>query len=186
MMETILKELFDINYYPPWSDDTRPEETETFLKLREATLSLKPNPKYYFRSETFNCVLCMLTIQVLRDYQHGIKGFSSVSNELTKKVEYLTWEEVCVLSIYFGIYSNLKPDDADDNYFLTADANERVNYNTVCSQLVKFLTKELEIEEARLCGYLKYGLPKDFWYELYGAVDDYNKEKVDNILLSIL
>lgn len=185
-MEALLKKLFDINYYPPWSDDTIPEETETYLKLEEATIALKPNPKYFLRSETYNCVICLISLQVLRDGQYEIGGFSSVSDELRKRIENLKWEEICVLSDYFGLYRKLKPDDSDDNYFLTVDENERINYDTVCSQLVKFLTRELEIEQARLFGFLKYGLPKEFWYDLYGAEKKDSKEDVDSMVTRIL
>lgn len=184
-METILQKIFDINYYLPWSDDTQLEKTTVFLKLEEATMALRPNTKYHIRYEAFSCALKLISVQVLKDDQYEIGGLSSVSNELRKNIERLQWEEVCILSNYFDLYRNLKTEETEEFYFLTADANERVSFDTVVSQVALCLTMEIEIEQTRMHGFLKHGLSKEFWYDVYGADDKYNKERVDHILSSI-
>ena len=185
-MEALFKKLYAIDFKLMWTDGTLLESTEAFRKLEKVTLNLKPKPKYVLSTEKYNCVLRHITAQVLRDDQYEINGPSFAESELEKGVEKLKSDELCKLSAFFGLYRKLKPDDSDDNYFLTEDDNERVNHTTVCSQLVQLLTREIEIETARLYGFLFYGTPKEFWYDLYDVEDDYSKEKVDNLVEGIL
>lgn len=185
-METLLKKIFDIDYYLPWSDGTLLESTEAFKKLEKATIALKHDTKNLIGTESYNCVLSYIAAQILRGDQHEGNSLSSIKNGLENRVEDLNWKELCMVSDYIGLYKKLKPDDTDDNYFLTADENERVNYTTVCSQIVKSLISDVEIEQARLNGFLYYSLPKEFWYDIYGAEDDYYRDKTDSIVRSIL
>ena len=185
-MEALLKKIFDIDYYLPWTDGTLLESTEAFKKLEKATIALKPDPKYILSLETYNCVLSLIAVEVLKGDDYSFNVLSSVPNDLRTNIENLKWEELCKLSDYFGLYRKLKPDDTDDNYFLTADENERIHYDTVCSQLVKSLTSEIEIKLERLKGFLYYGLPKEFWHDIYGAEKNDSKEDVDSMVTRIL
>jgi hypothetical protein len=184
-METILSKIFDINYHLPWSDDKRLEETSAYLKLKEATKALIADTNDPLRHETFNCALDLISLEVLRNDEFTIGGLARVSEELRRNIEDLKWEEICALSNYFNLYKSLQFNDAEEFYFLTSDAQERVNYETVVSQVVLCLTMEVEIAEARLHGFLKYALPKEFWYDVYNAEDDYNKERVGRIIGSL-
>ncbi len=185
-MEEILKKLFDIDYYLPWSDDTLLESTEAFKKLEKATMAFKPDPKGFLLMEVYNCVLSYIAAQVLRGDQHEGNSLSSIKNGLENGVEDLNLKDFCAVANYLGLYRNLKPDDTDDNYFLTADENERVNDVTVCSQIVISLISDVEIGQARLNGFLYYGLPKEFWYDIYEAENENSKEDVDSMVRRIL
>lgn len=187
-MKEIIEKIFDLSYHLPWSDDTLLEQTAVFRSLQKQTLSIQPKSEYLLRHSAFDCALKILAIEFLREDDHGKPSAESVERELNGNIERLKYDELCSLSDYLGLYHKLHPAGSANEYFLTANEEERINYSTVNSQILLCLLKEIERELEKLKVFLTWSTSKESWYSMFEIedTDTYGKERVDLMVKSIL
>lgn len=184
-MEKIADNLFNFIYPMPEFHDSFLEETEIYKKLKDITQHLYPDLKNPLENELFYCSLKIIAVQVVAKDNHGSAESELVKGYLEDSIETLRLKDLCNLIEYFGFFKKLIPDEEDDEFFKTSIDEEYVSYQSVTKIILISLLKEIEKHLIRIKSFL-LTLTKSYWYKLYGAEGNYEKESINNIVSSIL
>lgn len=190
-MKQLSEKIFDFSFGMPEFSDSSLEETEIYKTLRASAEKLRPSRLGDFERETFNCAVKIISLQfVFRDW-HGDATVRSIRQSLENIFEMkLNVQDIESLSEYFSVFKKTKTVHSIPKLFgtvLEEVKEENIFDETKNGVLLYCIMSLVEIHLERLKVFYIYGLPKQFWYDMYSIRDnDDDRENIDSIVMSIL
>lgn len=181
-----LANIFDIDFHLPWDDDTLIEERHEYKYLVELVKPIAPKIDWVVTYDAFYCALGLFAVQFINGEQHSMAvRMEGIDDRILNKIEDLQLKELAWFSSYFGLIPGLKLVEGPKEYFTTS-RNEILDNDTVCEIIAFAITRKIEFALEQIRFYLKYNVKAEQWYKLYEVESDYDKEKVEAWVSSII
>ncbi len=190
-MKQLSEKIFDFSFDMPEFSDSALEETKVYKTLRVSAEKLKPSRLGDLEREAFNCAVKIISMQFVNRDNNGDVNVRSIRQSLENIFERkLNALEIESLSEYFSVFKKIKMTQSIPKLFGTAveEAKEENIYEETKNGVLLYCVMSLvEIHLERLKVFYIYGIPKQFWYELYSIGDNVeDRENIDSIVLGIL
>jgi len=178
-MEGIFKKVFIKNL--EWSEGDPLIESKFYKTFKSKIAEIKPEDDSKFEIAAFEMATDYFIYEFYRGSNHGLVHLEkdTIENNIE---EYFEWDKIKQLAEYFGIIESKHKFSENDETFVFS--KEKIEFNRVKKLLSTIISTIFLVQIERIKVFLKYGIEKEFWYNLYEIelLDESEKEDIDQIV----
>jgi|SRR5690606_4810340 len=128
----------------------------------------------------------LVSYELIREDNHGASDFSVFKSEIEDWINNVNNEEFIELcKNYLDISTKLEIITISDSDYIIGE-NIKLGFNQIATILSKFVIQDLNLSLYKVKLQINRNTFEQEWHELFEVEDDYNKERINTIVNSIV